>query len=373
VEGGKFYRKHKTAMDKGGKAGWRHRVRPGELSAIQTAWNIRLEVGEGAFASEYQNEPRQQSFSAAFEVTHERVQEQVGPHKRGVIPPDCELMTVGLDVNLYGITFAVVAWRQDGAGFVVDYGKYPPGAQVKIWTPQSPQPIEQVMHAAIVGAVQEVMRRPYQREDGHVVTPALMGIDCSFERTVVTNAVRQARAIAAGSRVAAVRGVSGRHYHVRGSLRKGDGWHIAPWPTENVLFVNVDTWRARMQRAWLIPAGAAGSLTLYAGAPDGHATFARHVAAERLVDILSGSKMEEVYVWTLLPGEKNDFADAVVYAMCGAASMGVVGKPPKIEKPEGDKQEVPQEKPKEVPVVKKPVNNLYQRPDRGRGGFVNRW
>lgn len=315
-----YYVAHREAMDAGSRVGWEHRVRTGESSAIETAWVLRLEAGEPSFQAEYQNDPRRTG-TAAYELTDIRVMEQTGICARGVVPEECDLLTVGCDVNLYGVTFVVAAWRQDAAGFIVDYGKYPPGQSV-IWSQDSAAPMELAVHSAIVATVAEIMGRHYTRAGDRII-PSMVAVDCSFERDIVVRAVRQARAVAGGSRVVPIRGVSGKHYAARQAVRKGDGWHVAPWPTEQVLFANVDGFRARMQRGFLTPAGGPGSLSLYTESADRHQVYAQQVSAERLVDVLQGSRMQDVHVWSLAPGAKNDLGDATVYAMVAAAAMGI--------------------------------------------------
>jgi hypothetical protein len=52
-----FYSENRGAMDAGAVIAWPERHHPDELSAIQHAYNLKLDRGEHAFLAEYQNEP----------------------------------------------------------------------------------------------------------------------------------------------------------------------------------------------------------------------------------------------------------------------------------------------------------------------------
>jgi hypothetical protein len=58
VEADQFYAGLQAEMDAGARVAWPERRSDGELSAIQHAWNLRIDRGESAFAAEFQNEPK---------------------------------------------------------------------------------------------------------------------------------------------------------------------------------------------------------------------------------------------------------------------------------------------------------------------------
>jgi hypothetical protein len=314
-----FYAAHREAMDQGADVPCSWRIRPGELSAIETAHALRLELGEAAFAAEYQGEPRAEH-AARYDLDPAEVAAHVHPFARGVVPPDAPLLVVGADVNLYGISWAGLALSDRAAGFIVDYGKTGP-----LWEKGAAYSEEQGIHAGILAFVARVLANRYATPGGERITPAAIVIDCSFRRDVVIAACRQARAKAGAVQVIPVRGVSSRAYRPMNARRRGDHWHVGQFgPSGNALFLDVDTWRERMQRAWIMPPAApGGSLALYSGAKDGHREIADQVCAETLTDVLQGQRMENVYVWQLRPGGKNDLPDALTYAIGAAAHLGI--------------------------------------------------
>jgi hypothetical protein len=86
-----------------------------------------------------------------------------------------------------------------------------------------------------------------------------------------------------------------------------------------VLASNVDEWKERMQRAFLLPPMAPGSASLFGGDPARHKRLAANIAAEKLVDILIGDRGITSYVWSVQPGDQNDLLDALGYAgACGS-------------------------------------------------------
>ena len=314
-----FYRKHRREMDAGAKIGWPARVRTGELSAVQTMHNIRLEIGPEAFAAEYQNEPKAHH-AARYDLDAETLATQTHPHTRGVAPADAHVLTIGVDVNLYGLSWTAVAWSDAAAGSVIDYGRT--GA---LWQQGAQFSEEQGIHAGILKLVSSILATRYTKADGQHIRPAAIAVDCSFRRDAVLAACAQARAQSGQAQMIPIRGISGRAYRPLNATRRGPGWHIGMFgPTHKALFCNVDEWREKMQRGFLLPPGApGGSLAMYSGALDGHREIARQIAAEQLVDILTGQRMESVYVWALRPGEKNDFGDAMVYAAAAASFVGI--------------------------------------------------
>ena len=146
-----------------------------------------------------------------------------------------------------------------------------------------------------------------------------------------------------------------------------------------------------MQRGFLLPPGApGGSLALYQGAPDGHREFAEQIAAEELVDVLQGGRLENVYVWHLKPGCRNDYADACVYAAVAASfcrirfGSGLAPTPTKTAR-KGNLRPAPvpglpnaADMPKiDTPMTPRAVNPLLdavrQRRHRPHRNFINAW
>ena len=375
-----FYADHRAEMDEGAIVGWEHRKREGELSALQCAMNILIDHGEDVFFAEYQNDPRQPE-SIGWEITPEIVAGHLSHTPRGVIPDNCEVLTVGADVNLYGINWVMDAWTMDGAGYRVDWGKFPGGDGV-IWDARtSTVSEEQAIFLAIHGWAADLATRPYVKAaTAEVLKPNIIAVDCGYKRDAVFKGVSAIRQTFGGSTVMPIRGISSRHYRPRAGDRKGDGWHVSQLGAAKATIINADIWRERSQKAFILPVGCpGGSVALYGSDQSKHRTLADHICAEKVVDILTGEKLGAVYVWSLLPGRKNDLGDASTYSLAAAGYGGVTfgaekksrsqsQQPAHRMAPANPVSNIPTAKPSSTTAIhRKP----FQRPRRG--GFVSSW
>jgi hypothetical protein len=120
-----FYIEHREEMDEGAVATWLDRFEPGEISAIQYAFNKLYDKGEVEFNSEYQNTPLTQSDSVKAKLDDTAILLKVIGLKRGIVPAYAEKLTCMIDVQERVLFWMVVAWSMDFTGHVVDYGCYP--------------------------------------------------------------------------------------------------------------------------------------------------------------------------------------------------------------------------------------------------------
>jgi hypothetical protein len=383
-----FYLDNREIMDAGSRVGWSARFREGEVSAIQCAYNIIADHGEDMFLAEYQNEPRDDR-GGLWRLGPEQVMGNLNKLNRGQVPSDCTVLSVGLDVNIArGINWAVTSWTGETVGAVVDYGRFPAGDS-PLWTDKSPYTEEQAIFAGIQSVLDDLLyNRQFLREGSNErVYPSCAGVDCGYKPETIFSAVKAARGKYGAVQVYPIRGVGGKNYTPRQAVSKGDSWHVAPYGTtrHNTLFFNVDVYRERVQRGFLLPAGCpGGSLALWGKLPEVHESFANQIASERIVDILHGDKLAVVYVWHLEPNRANDWLDASVYSVAGAARCGIrfgdvtpvgrtdrtakIGEGPEVERlkpvPPGDPP----------PVRPNPLARPHSRPTRkAPGGFATRW
>lgn len=374
-----FYVEHRAEMDNGASVYWPARFNKDEASALQHAYNLLIDYGRHVFFSEYQNDP-QPLVGAAWEITPEQVCERVSNCKRGIVPEGCGTLSLGCDVNLYGISWVLTAYTPDAAGYVIDYGKFPAGESV-LWKEGFPYTEEQAIFNGLMSVFSDVIGgRVYTSADtGERVMPSVSAVDCSFKRDAVFRAVQSARMKFGTCQFFPIRGLSTKTYRPMNAARKGDHWHIGEYGPAKALFANVDLWRERMQKGFLLPIGSmGGSLSLYGSDKTAHALLADHITAEQVIDVLHGDKLGMVYVWQVLPGRKNDLADALTYTMAAASYAGVhFGG---IEK---QKRRMPQahytdggpHESKEEPIFQRskvPARRNHASGKR-QGGFVKAW
>lgn len=346
-----FYISNRAEMDEGGRVGWIHRIRSGEISAIQTAVNLSLEMGP-SFQAEMQNEPSRLTV-AGYDLTEEDVLRNVSNLPIGIAPNDSTL-TIATDVNLSGLHWAAIASTPE-CSYVIDYGKFPSQSR-PIWQQGDAISEEQSIFIAVSQLADMVLKRQYKTESGEPIPPAAFLIDVGYRRDVILAVSKQLRNRFAGTQVIPIRGFGGRYYSPARNSRRGEGWHISPYGNSTALCFNSDIWRERTQKGFLVPVGSLASIGLYNGGD--HRAIAAHVCGERITDVLtSAEKGTSHYIWTVLPGAKNDWLDAITYGIVGASFCGVsfgVSKKPIEVSP------VPAEL--KAPQNPRPLNPLHSRP-----------
>ena len=119
-----FYRQRQTRMDAGSRVAWPERKAAGDLSAIQHAWNLRIDRGESAFNAEFQNAP------LADDITTDKLDKRALPLRatnipRGVVPAGHTKLTAFVDVQERLLYWLVCSWSESFGGHVVAYGSHP--------------------------------------------------------------------------------------------------------------------------------------------------------------------------------------------------------------------------------------------------------
>jgi hypothetical protein len=108
-----FYALNRNAMDAGARVAWPARYRPGELSAIQGAMNLRNDLGAAAFDAEYQNAPAREVSAVVLDPVV--IAARTNGYGRGTAPPEVEKITAFIDCGMYLIWWLVAGWSDRGA------------------------------------------------------------------------------------------------------------------------------------------------------------------------------------------------------------------------------------------------------------------
>ncbi|MGA2221871.1 MAG: terminase gpA endonuclease subunit [Verrucomicrobiia bacterium] len=313
-----FYLAHRAEMDEGATVGWEHRYSPdqGEHSALQHAYNILIDDSEAAFMAECQNEPLQHT-AHVYEIKPEIVASRVNKMPAGEAPALARVITAFVDVNRYGLTWAACAWLSNMTGYVIGYGIHPEGRPV--FDPKNPgtETEAQALFRCLseLGAI--LTRRGAFMRAGEPAPLNCLMIDCGYLSETVLQFHRTAPL---PTMIIPSRGRAARTFNTRQNaktVRRGDAWRVDEWTGGNVLIHNSDFHRMMMHQAWLLPHGAPGGLTIFGDSPAQHMAFARQITAERLAEYVKGDVCDH-FVWRPVPGERNDFLDALVGARVGA-------------------------------------------------------
>jgi len=313
-----FYREHRDAMDAGAVLSWPQRIRKGEDSALQTAENLLIELKGEGFAAEYQNAPMAANTSV-YEITPEIVLSKLNHLPRRYAPPETAVITAGIDINLDGCRWAVLAVAGDATAWVIDHGQTAAFANGKMSETQ----VATATNATLSQLVGALRNARYDRNG----TPSgldLIVIDRGFQAQVVQRFVRS---LLPGVEVLPAWGAATHKYSANPKRligRPGDHCHLHYTEMGRFLLFAADTFRERLQRGLLADLGAPGSISLYGADPVPHTQYAAEICAEQLADKGIGENGSVFYKWTQTVGVSHDYSDATYLALMAAAWRGAI-------------------------------------------------
>lgn len=267
-----FYLKHRKQMDAGAKVANPHRYDSAELhdgtkleaSALQRYYNMVARFGEVAVATEYDNDPPEETGPVESSITPHRIQGQRGGYDRRVVPNAANMLVQGLDVGKYAIHWVVRAWTENGVGYTIDYGV----EDVHNTKRGTEEGEDLAIYRAILSRM-ELAAVQYANEAGDHVPLRLSLIDSRYRMQAVKRACKE---IGLGIRPALGHGKSSgcttanfRDVFTRTPNRKpGDGWFETRSPG-GIWVVNTDAdrWKAWEHDRWMSPTGTPGSLQMF--------------------------------------------------------------------------------------------------------------
>ena len=319
----KFYRRNRKALEKGAEVSWQNRKLPTEVSPIQHAMNLYFRLGKVIFSCEYQNDPIEEQVSV-YLINEELVRSRVNGFEAGVLPEDTIWLTGMVDINYVGLHWIMLAATSEFAGYVVQWGKWPEGER-DLFDPTKPKgkTDEQAIYEGLDGLLSILTGELIWKREGEdePIIPDQIMIDCgSWWMQTVFSFCRHFRG---GCKVLPSRGRASKQYRQRTVIgRPGNNLHLTRFAGKGLVVIhNADYWRMRAQKAFLLPPGAPGSISLYGSDGARHTVLADHICGEKLIEFVKGD-MADYYNWILLPGARNDLLDALVGSMVGASRLG---------------------------------------------------
>ncbi|NBX72769.1 MAG: hypothetical protein EBQ89_00525, partial [Alphaproteobacteria bacterium] len=186
-----FYAEHQAAMDAGCRVAWPERRNEDELSAIQHAWNLRIDRGESAFLAEYQNQPIADDI-ASDKLDKRSLALRATTLDRGKIPLDHQTLTAFIDVQEKVLFWLVASWNTSFGGHIVAYGTYPDQASSFFEAKHAKRTLanaakgagfEAALHAGMEATTQLLLGRDWTREDGVAMRITQLMIDANWGRS----------------------------------------------------------------------------------------------------------------------------------------------------------------------------------------------
>jgi hypothetical protein len=335
-----FYAANRAAMDEGASVAWEGRKRDGELSALQHAYNLRLEHGDEAFFSEYQNAPLSIDHDGAGEqLTAEEVGEKLSGMPRGGVGLSADMVTAFADVQGNSLWYVVVAWKRDFTGELIDYGVWPEQGASYVTVNEIRKTLQSTygdlgLEGQIYAGLQDLSRfllgTRYTCSDGSKLRIDRMMIDANWGMSteVVYQFCQQSEFAALltpshGSGITARQNPMSKWRKARGE-RIGINWRMrrARRGLRSVIY-DTNFWKTFVIGRLRTARGDKGSLLLY-GRPgigvDSHTMLIDHLTSEYAVR--TGGRGREIDEWSLRPGRDNHLWDCLVGCAVAASVEG---------------------------------------------------
>jgi hypothetical protein len=326
-----FYRERQVEMDAGSRVAWNERHNEDELSAIQHAWNLRIDRGESAFWAEYQNQPLAPVLEAAV-LSLADLRSRALPLARGLMPQSHSTLTMAIDIQADVLFWLVGSWGPQFSGHVVAYGSHPEQPQSVFAANAIKRRLrdvhdggfEAVLLAGLQTLVDSMIGRDWPREDGTAHRIDAITIDANWGRS--TSTVREfcrrhpsaalihpAHGVGIGATAAPLN--DGRR---KAGERIGPGWRLGTIGGQRGVRHDTNWWKSFVAARLATPVGDPGALTFHAGT---HDMLLEHLTSESPVTVEArGRTVEE---WRLRVGRENHYFDCAVMAAMAASIAGV--------------------------------------------------
>jgi len=334
-----FYAARRAEMDAGCVLAWPDRVKDGDVSAIQTAMNLKLDNPRG-FASEYQCEPEATKLAAgAKELNPSSLAGRLSGVPQFEVPAECSRLVAFVDCGKDLHWWAVVAWNEMFGGSVIDYGAWPQQAR-SVFAATDPRPglgdvypgytEAQRVYAGLSALFPAVLGRAYYRTgSGQEVRVERCLVDTGWEPDPIYQAITASQFSGViypskgFGRGATQVGVA--RWKTRPGERSGFHWRLTLGERKRGRAIQYDTdaWKSFLFGALTTPPGGATGLTLFGKSGTAHEMLCEHLAAEASEPAtIRGDTFDK---WQVRPERPdNHLLDCVVGCAVAASVAGLV-------------------------------------------------
>jgi hypothetical protein len=340
-EATEFYRVNRDEMDRGAVAAWAERFGEGELSAIQSAMNLKL-ADEASFFAECQNEPLISGDDEDRQVLPADVEGRSLGVPWGTVPDDAEKITGFIDISEKVLWFALVAWRKDGTGTIFRYGAFPDqGADyVKLSAVRRSLQAQagkgKSFLAALLEGLEELVEllagAEFKSETGDLFTLSGLGIDSGWGE-YATDVYRFCRRSSYRSILRPTKGIGitalrrplvDPEKKIKSRESVEGQWLFSPTKL-GIPLLQYDTnlWKTRVSSALRLDIHAGGSLSFTRPrlARGNHRMIAEQLTAEIGERVSANGRT--VTQWRQIPGRDNHLLDCAVGAAVVANTIGI--------------------------------------------------
>lgn len=327
-----FYRQHQARMDAGSRVAWPERKAAGDLSAIQHAWNLRIDRGESAFNAEFQNAP------LADDITTDKLDKRALPLRatnipRGIVPAGHTKLTAFVDVQERLLYWLVASWSESFGGHVVAYGSHPDqgssfyeaGSARKTLALATPgASFEAALRAGLDETARLLLSREWKREDGVPMRISQILVDSNWgQSTAVVRNFCRSTPFAAQILPSRGKGVGASGTPMGPRKNRGDrgglNWLVGKTAEGVQIEATYDTnfWKTFVSARLRLGLGDPEAIMFHAGS---HEMLIDHLVSEFPVRVEArGRSVDE---WKSVARE-NHFWDCLVGAAVAASITGL--------------------------------------------------
>lgn len=338
-EATEFYISNRKDMDAGSKPAWEGRFKPGEISAIQSAFNQKLKTPD-TFDAEFQNDPQDSAVDVEM-LSIEAIEAKLSGYQRSELPIEANIVTAFIDVQGQLLYWMVVAWERDTfSGWVLEYGTTPEqiakhftlrNAQRTLTSAYPRRGLEGRLTAGLTDVITQLAGRRYQvpssAAEPRTASIELIGIDQAWgpsTKTVRSVAAShphrqllipcQGKGFDLGSR-------SINEWTLKPGELRGDNWIIrSSTDGGRHCLADSNAYKSFANSRLNVALGDAGSISLYRPKlATEHRMIAEHWRAEKPSVRTDGNSSIEK--WTLPPAKPDNHLWDCLYWNCVLASI----------------------------------------------------
>jgi hypothetical protein len=305
-----LYKKKRQLADAGASATWETGPinEAYEISAIQHAYNLLIEIGEDAFLSECQVAPKREE-SGLVRLTVDEICRKQSEFAQGVVPPGCTALVAKVDVHPSLLYVDILAAEPGFTAYLVDEATFPDQRRryfahtshpVKlgkfVGIPDVNAAIYRGLELLLHGTDQKpgLLRREWLTPDGTPLRITQCGIDGNGQASDVVNKFIRASPFASLLYAEYGRGITAKQKpmvtwpEARKQPKSGPAWintKGGPGQPRGSMY-DTNFWKAGFHRALALPPGARGAFYLYrTRQANDHRMRAEHYLAEPVKEV----------------------------------------------------------------------------------------
>jgi hypothetical protein len=334
--GNNFYEANQAALEVGAEVAWHACKGETDISALQYAMNLKLDLGDEAFFSEYQNAPLKPEVQESDTLSVEFIASCTNGRERGQVPDTTTKLVSFVDVQKFVLYWGVLALEDDFSGHIVEYNAWPDqerewftcrDAKKTIQDLLGTKSLEETIYQGLDKFCGELLPRKWRRDDGSDIRIDRCLIDANWGEStdIVKKFCREstyaAQLVPSHGIGVTVKGRPFDQYRAKPGDEIGDHWRRPAANGRQVRHVVYDTnfWKSFLMGRLAVPAGGVGRFTFFGSDPQQHKLIADHLTSEEPVKVEAKGRVG--IEWELKNTRPDNHYLDVLTGCCVAGSM----------------------------------------------------